>query len=743
VKHLGWILDLYHKPGQMVVWLKKPDGRCVRLVDRWKPQMHVGSDYPNLVDLACKSYIEKCRFVDKFENAGDLEKSRVLEVEVESDGEAAKLATRIQREGNYSRFRLYDVDIPSPQVYLYQKDLFPLALVEADENGEEVQWTLKDSRDTIDYTLPPLRKIRLEVKTRKAKKIQTFEDKIDSIKIKPDNGEAFIIDSGNEVEKLLDLVDLFGETDPDIVITEGGDSFIFPYLARRAQENGILDRLILGRDSSPLKVYEVQGHSYFSYGKILYRETAARLLGRLHIDEHNAFINADCGLGGLFEISRTCVIPIQRASRATIGTNMTSLQLYHAVKREVLIPWNKNQPEGSKDSERLVNADRGGFIYGPATGIHDHVGEVDFASLYPTLMRDKNLSGETVNCKCCPQSPYRVPELDYNICSQRTGIVPESLDILLKRRRRYKELKRETVDEQTSEKYDERQSALKWILVCSFGYLGFKNARFGKIDAHIATCAFSRLFLNSAVALAQAQGFELVHGIVDSMWLTKPGATATDYEELCESIERDLGIPLSYEGQYKWIVFLNSKTDQQSQVLNRYYGIFQDQTLKTRGIDLRRHDTPKIIEKCQNEMLTILSKASSSREFKILIPQVLNVVREYASKLRNNLVPIEDLAITRSLSKNPGEYSHTVPQAIAAQRLINEGARVHAGQQVSYVLTLDKSKIHETTATSPELADDNTVYDPQSYLDLVISSTANLLLPFGYDKKSLTASLAQ
>jgi DNA polymerase elongation subunit (family B) len=230
----------------------------------------------------------------------------------------------------------------------------------------------------------------------------------------------------------------------------------------------MLNRLVLGREQSPLRVYEVQGHSYFSYGKILYRETAARLLGRLHIDDHNAFISADCGLEGLFEISRTCIIPIQRASRATIGTNMTSLQFYHAVKENVLIPWNKNQPEEWKDSNELVIADRGGFIHEPETGIYDQVGELDFTSLYPTIMRDQNLSGETVKCKCCPNSLRRVPELNYNICDRWTGIVPLSLGILLDRRSRYKQLKKDEKDELKRQKYDARQSALKWILVCSF-----------------------------------------------------------------------------------------------------------------------------------------------------------------------------------------------------------------------------------------------------------------------------------
>src|SRR5256712_11582986 len=179
----------------MIVWLKKPNGKCVRLTDRWKPRIHVGGDYRELIDLACKSYIENSIFVDKFERAGDMEKSRVLEVVVENDEEAAKLARRIQRESSYSNFRLYDVDVPSPQVYLYQKDLFPLALVEAEERDEKIEWTLRDSRKTIDYKLPPLRQIRLEIKTRKIKRIRTFEDELDSLRIKTDRVETLVLDS--------------------------------------------------------------------------------------------------------------------------------------------------------------------------------------------------------------------------------------------------------------------------------------------------------------------------------------------------------------------------------------------------------------------------------------------------------------------------------------------------------------------------------------------------------------------
>ncbi len=464
--HLGWILDLYQKDGQMVVWLKKPDGKCVRLVDEWKPRIHVAGEYRELLDLADRLYPANSWFIERYEKPGDGKRSRVLEVEVSGDREAVTLATRIQRQGNY-KFRLFDVDIPAPQMYLYQKDLFPLAFVEAEVTGERVLWSLKDSRETIDYLLPPLRKIGLQVKTKKNGSIQCFNDELDTIRIFRDDGETVSIGSGNEAEKILTLMRVFKEADPDIVLTEGGDSFIFPYLTRRAHELEILDDLVLGREPSPLRVYEIHGHSYFSYGKILYRETAARLFGRLHIDENNAFISNDCGLEGLFEVSRTCIVPVQRASRATIGTNMTSLQLYHAVKQDVLIPWNKNESEEWKDGNELVVADRGGFVYEPEAGIHDEVGEVDFSSLYPMVMLKENLSGETVKCGCCIGSTIRVPELGYNICQRWQGIVPRSLDILLRKRMLYQKFKNEATDPPTKERFEQRQAALKWILVCS------------------------------------------------------------------------------------------------------------------------------------------------------------------------------------------------------------------------------------------------------------------------------------
>ncbi len=271
----------------------------------------------------------------------------------------------------------------------------------------------------------------------------------------------------------------------------------------------------------------------------------------------------------------------------------------------------------------------------------------------------------------------------------------------------------------------------------AIGYLGFKNARFGRIDAHIATCAYSREILRKAVAIAESKGFTLIHGIVDSMWLQKPNSIPEEYEELCRTIKNELHLPISFEGLYKWIVFLNSRTDQRIPVLNRYYGIFQDDILKIRGIDLRRHDTPGIVRKCQTDMLTVLSKANNAEEFKALMPEALAIVQSYVQLIRTGTVPVEELVIEKRLSKNLHEYRNLVPQAIAAQHLAREGKEVHAGQTISYVLTYDNSKITQNRALPAELVTDEGSFDSQRYVDLLLSSMVNLLLPFGYDLESL------
>jgi DNA polymerase elongation subunit (family B) len=330
-----------------------------------------------------------------------------------------------------------------------------------------------------------------------------------------------------------------------------------------------------------------------------------------------------------------------------------------------------------------------------------------------------------------------VPELDYNICEKRQGIVPKTLEILLKKRLKYKSLLKEAHDEKSKYVYNMRQGALKWILVTCFGYLGYRNARFGKVDAHISVCAFARDALLKTVRMAEERGFEVIHGIVDSLWLKKPRASLKEVVELCRQVSKTIGIPLNVEGKYRWIVFLPSKVLPGVPVLNRYYGVFENGRIKMRGIEARRSDTPPFISKAQIDMINKLAKASNLESFNEKIPEALSVLAEYANTLVKKQVEISELLVAKRLSKSPSLYAHNVFQAIAARQLEKVGFEVHPGQTIRYVILDAKHKRIERRILASPLLTANTKPDTREYLNMLISAADTLLGVFGYTKDKI------
>ncbi len=144
------------------------------------------------------------------------------------------------------------------------------------------------------------------------------------------------------------------------------------------------------------------GRSYFSYGRIVYQGSAAPFYGRWHLDRRNSFYYREAGLKGLLQISRIGQMPLQQAARASPGTLITSMQLARAMADGILIPWRKAEPEHFKTAGELLTIDKGGLTFMPPhRASHFNVAEVDFASMYPTIMAIHNISPETVNCSCC------------------------------------------------------------------------------------------------------------------------------------------------------------------------------------------------------------------------------------------------------------------------------------------------------------------------------------------------------
>ncbi len=737
----GWIFDVYPAgEGEIVVWVISESGERIRLIDKFQPKIYVSGAKAELEILVSKLYksweILYWCFNQKYAKPTDDKKSPVLQLTLKDYRKAPRLMREILQMGDYSKYDVHDADLHTDRAYLFSKDLFPLAFVEITKQGTTLNYAIKDDVINTDYIVPQLRVMKLEVDIAKSGKIAQFKDPIEKIRL-TQKEHQITIDSKDEAETILKLVDAVEDLNPDFIMTYGGDSYLFPYLVERASQNKILNCLMLSRDPVALTCKVASGKTFFSYGRTFYKATAQRLYGRIHVDQSNTFVLSEADFDGLIEVARTCRSPLHTSARNSIGSSMTSLQLYQAIKDDILIPRNKSIPEAFKSAYELLVADRGGFVFEPRVGAHDNVGEVDFSSMYPMIMANNNISAETVLCKCCPDSPTRIPELNYHICTKRRGIVPKTVKLVVDKRLFYKRMKDESQDPHLREVYDKRQTALKWILVTCFGYLGYRNAKFGTIDGHIGVCAFGREALLNAAHLAENNGFSVIHGIVDSLWLKKQNASAEDFEELCKKIIEKTKIPINFEGCYKWIVFLPSKMHPNVGVLNRYYGVMDNGKVKVRGIEIRRRDTSKFVLDAQTEMIKVLSEAQNVAELYKKIPAAIDVVGVYREKLINDEVEVWDLVINKRLSKKPERYRQDVSQVIAARQLIKAGDEVHAGGSAPFIFLSARNKRHERRVRAHQLMDDSVSPDKRKYLEILYDSSANLLSFAGYTAKTV------
>lgn len=730
----AWLLDLNVENNGIALWLKKQDEGVEKIHVDYYPKFYAYSK--NLYELkrAISSHdcVEAIKTVEKYVNINHSRKKEVLEVKVNPKD----FKRTVKDIASLEFCNVFNIDLPLSQMFLYDNDLFPLAFGDYTTNNGHLEFESADSQEELDYNVPEFRILHLDADIETDYLIPHMNDPIRQLQL-TFNGEKITIDGKSETEKLIALSETVRQLDPDIIFSKDGDNFLFPYLVARASYHGLNGSLTLSRNNTSLQKCQLKldGESnYFSYGIVYYRApTQFYLTGRFHLDKVAGHFWSG-GLEGLIEVARVAFVPIQRLSRITIGGALQSIQMYNAIKNGILIPPVKGNAECFKPSLKLLEADKGGFIFEPQIGVFDDIHEFDFTSMYPTLMREYNISPETIFCKCCPNSSIVVPQLDYRICEKRIGIVPLSLRIVLEKRLQYKRLIK--AGSPNSKLYTKRQRALKWILVVCFGYMGFRNARFGRVEGHQAVTAYSREFLLQAAEIARKKKFSIIHGIVDCLWLQNENecneSNASDkYLEFCEEVQQATRIPMEYNGCYKFVVFLPTQANPQIGTLNHYYGVFKNGEIKVRGIELRRHDTADLVKDAQKEMIEYFAKHANNRlEFQKLVPKVYNkILQKYIDKIRNHDYDPEELLITSRITRYSHQYKNNSRQAIAARQLTDLGIEIHPGQNVKYIITNAKAKNSINRVLVSHLIKNSTRCDVEEYIKILKRAFRNLI-PF-------------
>ncbi|MFH1596659.1 MAG: DNA polymerase domain-containing protein, partial [Pseudomonadota bacterium] len=337
--------------------------------------------------------------------------------------------------------------------------------------------------------------------------------------------------------------------------------------------------------------------------------------------------------------------------------------------------------------------------------------------------------GVTPPLQSWPSPHPPVPEAGYRLCRRREGLVPRTLRPILRLRERLKARAKE-VGPELAGPYKERQNALKWMLVTCFGYLGYKNARFGRIEAHEAVTAHGRDKLLRAKEIFEAAGFEILHGLTDCLWVQKAGLKEAVVEELCRKVSRATGVNLALEGVYRWLYFPPSRQDPKRPVATRYFGVFGNGSLKVRGLALRRRDTPPFVRRAQEEMLTRLAQAATPEELAALKPELEEMAAGFRQRLREGSVSPQDLVITRVLSQAVEEYKVDTPTALAARQLENAGIHLNPGEKVRYVHREGKGGPKECRIQAAPFLETLDDYDAGHYLELLERAVEEVMLIF-------------
>jgi DNA polymerase-2 len=446
----------------------------------------------------------------------------------------------------------------------------------------------------------------------------------------------------------------------------------------------------------------------------------------------------DFGMEGILEFARVTRLPAQDSARLSPGTGISAMQIVTALQDGILVPWHKQKGERLKTALELMQRDQGGLIYQPLIGVHSNVAEIDFVSMYPSLMVRFNISPETAGDH--PGNPLALERFPDNGSDGREpktlGLVPKTLAPLLEKRIALKTRLAQTPAWHPRRKSDQaRSSSHKWLLVTCFGYLGYKNARFGRIEAHEAVTAYGREALLRAKEAAEDLTCTVLHLYVDGLWIKHPAwQTTADWQPLLEEIARRTGLSIGLDGIFRWVAFLSSRLDQRVPVANRYFGVFEDGSIKVRGIEARRRDTAPWISEVQMQMLEHLAQAPNSRELPQYLPQTVNILRRAVADLNAGRVPLEELLVSQKLSRALEDYRTPSPAARAALQLQHAGKTIRPGQRVRFLYTRGRPGVWAWDAPDPP---NPAAIDKVRYRTLLLRAGSAILQPFGIQEGAL------
>ncbi|MDP6640898.1 MAG: DNA-directed DNA polymerase I [Nitrososphaerales archaeon] len=426
----------------------------------------------------------------------------------------------------------------------------------------------------------------------------------------------------------------------------------------------------------------------------------------------------------LLVISRVAKMPIDDVARLSVSNWIRSMMYFEHRQQNALIPRRGDLAgkEQSVASEAIIKGKKykGGIVVEPKSGVYFDVAVLDFASLYPSLIKVHNLSYETVRCKHSNCKLNMIPETKHWACSKRRGLTSNIIGSLRDIRvDYYKPLsKKLSLTNEERELAKVVSQALKVILNASYGVMGAEIYPLYYLPAADATAALGRYSITHTIEKCEELKINVIYGDTDSLFLKSP--TENQVKTITQWAENDLGIELDLEKVYRYVAFSERKKN--------YLGVLPDGSVDVKGLTGKKSHTPAFIRKAFYETIDILSKVITEKDFESAREEIKAYLREKYLLLKNKEIPIEDLAFNIVMSKSPKSYTKTRPQHVkAAEILVDQGLEIKAGDIISFVKTTN------ATGVKPVALANTHDVDTKKYENYMRSTFDQILSSLGYD----------
>jgi DNA polymerase elongation subunit (family B) len=421
-----------------------------------------------------------------------------------------------------------------------------------------------------------------------------------------------------------------------------------------------------------------------------------------------------------------CKVPMEYVLRRGQGIKIFSAVVYYASQRDQIL---RVQSAAEYDTGY-----EGAIVLPPKIGMYldQPISVLDFNSLYPSNMIAYNLSPDTLVCErefdvdgnkirhegmsvadmnALKEAGWILEEVQYDskddggsvtgntICTfvqydaskpMTEGVLPKTLDILLKKRKEFKEKMEDTeqYDEAQRSVFNGLQLAYKVVANSVYGQTGSRVSPIRKLCVAACTTAAGRKALGRAKSIVEEEyGAQVIYGDTDSIFIKFPT------RDLAESIR--LGIDagkritsaiarrpykIAYEKTfYPFILFCRK----------RYVGMMYEEDpqakpkRKSMGIVLKRRDNAPIVKDVFGGALDLLLSGASVKEAQAFTNQKLLDVLE-------NRVPLEKFVVSKSLRddyKNPEQIAHRVLADRMAAR--DPGTAPKVGDRLQFVFVAE------------------------------------------------------